>query len=403
MREELSLRAATPQDAERVVRLRREAFPGTSGPAEPGHWDPPPDPSAPNRPTYLAFRGDRLVGQACDRPFTTWYGGRPVPLCGLASVTVAAEDRGTGVLRPLLTHLLGAARARGALLAGLYPTSSAVYRGLGFETVGAHTVAEVPTHALAEVIPAPGDRVTVERMETPAWEEAAAIYAAWGPLHDGPLAHEGPCFPEPTAPPAEGIGTLARDDRGRAVGFAVWRRTGGYLGGGRLEVDRLVALTPAAGRALLANLGTHAGVAPKTTIPGAGEDLLPWLLPHNEWRFARRIPYQLLVLNVPGALEARGYPRGLRARVTFAVSGHPLPRADGTYRLDVADGKARVRRGALRGRTVPTVTSAGLACLYAGIPARAVRLAGHLTGPDNDDETLTMLLSGRTFAIRDYF
>ena len=25
------------------------------------------------------------------------------------------------------------------------------------------------------------------------------------------------------------------------------------------------------------------------------------------------------------------------------------------------------------------------------------------TGPDNDDETLTMLLSGRTFAIRDYF
>lgn len=403
MREELTVRAATPHDAEPVVRLRREAFPGTSGPAEPGHWDPPPDPSAPNRPTYLAFRGDRLVGQACDRPFTTWYGGRPIPLSGLASVTVAAEDRGHGVLRPLLTHLLGAARTRGALLAGLYPTTSAVYRGLGFETVGAHTVAELPTRALAAVVAPHGEGITLERAEGRAWAEVADVYATWGALHDGALVHEGPCFPNPTGPPDEGVGTLARDDRGRAVGFAVWRRTGGYFAGGRLEVDRLVALTPAAGRALLANLGTHAGVAPTTTIDGAGEDLLPSLLPSNDWHFSRRIPYQLLVLDVPGALEARGYPRGLRARVTFAVAGHPLPRADGTYRLDVADGRARVRRGALRGRAVPTLTSAGLSRLYAGTPARSVRLAGHLSGPDSDDETLTMLLSGRTFAIRDYF
>lgn len=403
MREELTVRAATTQDAEQVVQLRREAFPGTSGPAEPGHWDPPPDPSAPHRPTYLALRGDRLVAQACDRPFTTWYGGRPVPMSGLASVTVAAEDRGQGLLRPLLTHLLDAARARGAVLAGLYPTASAVYRGLGFETVGAHTIAEVPTRALAAVTPLASDRVTLERMAGADWEQAAALYASWGPLHDGPLVHDGPCFPHPAQPPAEGVGTLARDDRGRPVGFATWRRTRGYLGGGRLEVDRLVAMTPAAGRALLANLGSHAGVAPTTTIPGAGEDLLPALLPDNGWSFARRIPYQLLVLDVAGAFEARGYPRGLRARVTLALTGHPLPRTDGTYRLDVADGKARIRRGALRGRSVPTITSAGLAYLYAGTPARAVRLAGHLTGPEGDDETLSMLLSGRRFAIRDYF
>ncbi|MEP7160671.1 MAG: GNAT family N-acetyltransferase [Dermatophilaceae bacterium] len=404
MRAELIVRAATVHDAVDVLRLRRESFPGTSGPAEPGDWDPPPDPSAAYRPTYLAFRGDRLVAQACDRPFTAWFGGRGVSMSGLASVTVQAEERGRGLLTPLLVHLLRAARDRGARIAGLFPTAPAVYRGLGFETVGAYTVAEAPTSALAQVRPGGDDRVTLERLERPGWWEAAAVYEAWAPLHDGALERQGPCFADPAAPLNGAVGTLARDRHGVPVGYAVWRRTGGYLGdGGRLEIDDLVALTPAAGRALLANLGAHRAVAPLTRITGAGEDLLPQLLPSNDWRFAERIPYQLLLLDVAGALEARGYPKGLRARLTFEVTGHPLERTDGTYRLDVSDGTARVRRGALRGRSLPRLTAAGLARLYAGVPPRSVRLTGQLTGPMTEDETLALVFGGRAFAIRDYF
>lgn len=404
MRAELIVRTATTQDAEQVLRLRRESFPGTSGPAEPGDWYPPPDPSAAYRPTYLAFRGARLVAQACDRPFTAWFGGRVVSMSGLASVTVQAEERGRGLLTPLLTHLLRAARDRGARLAGLYPTASAVYRGLGFETVGAYTVAEVPTSALAQVRPGDDGQVTLERFERPGWGEAAAIYQAWAPLHNGALERQGPCFADPATALNAACGTLARDRHGAAVGYAVWRRTGGYLGDvGRLEVDDLVALTPAAGRALLANFGAHAAVAPLTRITGVGEDLLPQLLPSNNWRFAQHLPYQLLLLDVAGALEARGYPEGLRARLTFEVSGHPLERTDGTYRLDVSDGTARVKRGALRGRTLPRLTAAGLARVYAGVPPRSVRLAGQLSGPATEDETLALVFGGRAFAIRDYF
>ena len=48
----------------------------------------------------------RMVGKAVDREQGHWFGGRVVPAAGIAGVATAAERRGSGVARAVLTRLL---------------------------------------------------------------------------------------------------------------------------------------------------------------------------------------------------------------------------------------------------------------------------------------------------------
>lgn len=94
-------------------------------------------------------QGGRLVAQALDREQQQWFGGRLVPVSGVAGVVVAPEVRGTGLARQTLTVLLAAARNRGAVVSTLFPTTAAPYRRLGWEEVGALAWYSLPALSIA--------------------------------------------------------------------------------------------------------------------------------------------------------------------------------------------------------------------------------------------------------------
>ena len=129
----LTVRRLSTADAEAAQRLRWEAFgvpPAADVSAatleEPGYsW-------------FGAFDDEdgTLVATAADRAYDTWFGGRTVPTCGVASVTVAAEHRGGGAIGPLMRAMLAAARERGAVLSTLFPSAPRIYRRLGFRELG---------------------------------------------------------------------------------------------------------------------------------------------------------------------------------------------------------------------------------------------------------------------------
>ena len=407
----LEFRRTAFADVPASRRLGAEAF-GVSP-----HPLPDPDPDAwplPNIRPWVATDDGEVVAGLGVRSFTSWFHGARVPTAGFAGVTVAAERRGSGLLRPLMEAALAEARALGDVVSTLYPSSAGIYRGLGYEIVGAFEDVRVPMAALAAVPPPTGDvrarRATAE--DVPAVRHA---YEVWASAQNGPLSRaEVPFAVEPdelVGPGSDYTGvSLAVRGTGtgeEVLGFASWSRGPGYDRTNTIEVDDLVALTPDAARVLWRLLGSFASVAGWVQVctsgGWSGVDVSRLVLPDHAATSVPR-PYMLRLLDVPGALGAsRVAP--LVARVPFAVADPRTPDLEGAWTLEAADGAVRVVAddGATPGDR-PTFTSAGLAQSWAGAQSTAnVRLAGGLTGPAEHDAVWDALWGGRQVHVRDYF
>jgi predicted acetyltransferase len=395
-------RLADDDERRQAVALRREAF---------GHARPSDDtlpPPLPGAHAFGVFDGEQLVAHMVDREFDSWFSGATVPTSGIAAVTVVAESRGRGLLTPMFKSVLESARQRGAVISTLYPTAAGIYRRFGYEIVGALDTVELPTAALAAVS-APTTLVTTRRARAEDVPSIRAVHEAWSSTQNGPLTRRGPSFPGGSTADDELLGaytgiTLALDEAGAPVGYAAWSRSRGYGEGSRLEVDDLVSTTSDAARALLSVLGSFASVCATTRVRTSGTDPFRLQLRTSAWPVVESEPYMLRLLDLAGAFAARPFPRHLGADLTFTFHDELLDDLDGTWRLQVAHGRAtcdRVSRAATGG---PSYTGRGLALVYAGAQSTAnVRAAGLMTGADADDVVWDTLFGGRQLHVRDYF
>lgn len=392
----VDVRLLDPDDRAAAAELGRLAF---GGPRRPAGVEPePPPPPRPGRVTWGAFDAGRLVAMATDRAQGHWFGGRLVPASGFAAVAVAPADRGRGHARTLLTAVLASLRDRGALVATLYATAPALYRGLGWERAGALTWADLPTSALARLrVPAgttlraagPGDRAAV-----------AALYTAVARAGSGYLDRDGLPPPPPDAEP-DGT-TLAVDDSGTVTGYTSWDRGLGYKAEAVLTVSDLVGATGAATTALLAALGTWGAVTPTLRLRLPDPDPVAWLLPTAVPLTRSVDPWMLRVIDAAGAVAARGWPPDLKTAVDLDVVDPQAPWNAGRHRLEVTGGAGRLTPG---GAGTVAVGARGLALLYAGsVPAAVLRRGGLLDGGDaHTDRVLDALSAGPHPALLDYF
>ena len=410
----LTVRPLEPADAEASRTLGFEAFGmPTSPPSEPATLD------RPGRSFHGVFAGGRLVGRLADRAYDSWFGGVPVPTCGVAGVTVALEDRGRGALSPLFASALSAARDRGAVVSGLYPTAARIYRRFGYELVSDYRTISIGTAQLATTAPAAG--VSTRRAGLADLPAVRAVYDTWAAAQNGPLTRRGVSFPTTDAEllgDFDGI-TVAEDSDGRVVGYASWDRGQHYDERGTLEVSDLLAVSADGYRALLRTLGSFSSVAPRTKIDTSGDDIVRQCLPGKAWETVSSDPYMLAILDVPGAFSRRAYPWFLSARLGFRVAevganGTAEVGANGTadvgantiagaYRWEVAEGVGTcVAEDHTDDRTFHP---RGLALLYAGVQSCAnLRWAGLLTGGRPEQDTVwDTLFGGRQFHIRDYY
>jgi len=364
--------------------------------------DPPAWP-VPGRSDWGVFDGEDLVAQAFRRRYTSWFGGAQIPTCGYAGVTIAAEHRGRGLLQPLLTAVQQEAREAGEVIATLFASAPGLYRRFGFELITSHEVIEVPTESAASVRPGPG--VHTRRAgagDQPAIEQ---VYRTWARAQNGPLTRTGPSFPATDLSAAFTAVSLACDEDGAVLGYASWNR--GPREDSPIEVADLIALTPAAYRALWRMLGSFASVTPAIRLRTSGSDVARLFLPARAWRAVSTNPYMLRVDDVVAAFTLRGVP--VPEQVRFAVAGDLLASMDGTYVLHPGeDGAGTCERigpagGAPAG--TPVYTPGGLALAWAGVQSSAnLRLAGGLSGGDGTtDAVLDRALGGWPVHIRDAF
>ncbi len=391
-----TVRRLQTEDAVASQRLGWEAFgvPAT----DPG----PPDPEGAGTRWWGAFEDDRLVARSVDREYDGWFGGRTLPVAGIGGVTVAAEARGDGLLRPMLVALLQGARERGAVMSTLFPSAPRIYRRAGYEVITTTQVVDVPSAALAS-LPSASDLV-LRRAAAADAERVRRLYDAWAAGLDGPLTRRGVAFPatDDVITGVTGV-TLAEDAQGELVGYAGWVRGAGDGSGPELHVLDLVAVRADAYAALLRTLGSFGSVAATVRLRTAGDDLVRLLLPTTDWAPVSEDLYMLKVLDVEAAFTGARCAQNLALRAGFTLAGDVLPGLDGSYALVAEAGRVTCVRGPATDDR--TLGPRGLALLVTGAaPCRDLRVLGLLTGGDPaQDADWDALVAGRVRGVLDHF
>jgi predicted acetyltransferase len=93
-------------------------------------------------------RGGAIEAAALTIPMGQYFGGKSVPMVGIAGVGTSAEARGTGAALAIMTRVLHEQRAKGFPISTLYPATLGLYRKVGYERAGARFEARVPLSAI---------------------------------------------------------------------------------------------------------------------------------------------------------------------------------------------------------------------------------------------------------------
>lgn len=329
----------------------------------------------------IAVIDGEVVGGMIALPFRQFFGGRPVVSGGLASGCVTPEYRRTGIARRLVESLTDALRERGSVIVSLWTPSPGIYRGMGWELAGEVHGSRYPIDAFRTLNGGVGQIVrgmeepaaTLQRtlaagwngaLERPAWwrgwkeQEAERRLSHYGAMHNGSLTGLLSCSQEP-------------------------RPTWGY----QLVVEDFWSTDAESTLCLAEFIAGHSTMADEVhflpgTLPPTSD--FSWLLPQHAVEIYAWFPWMIRVIDLPGAIRQRGWPRQVRGRVELRLedrlkSGSPMI-------LEVEDGEGRLVPGG-NGRLA--ATERALSAWYAGrLSASDASRVGLMSG---DPVSLTLL------------
>jgi predicted acetyltransferase len=348
-----------------------------------------------------AFEDGRLVASSQSHPMDQWFGGRPVPSAGVAGVATLPERRGGGVVTGLLPELLRRERERGMAASSLYAATVPVYRRLGYGWGGSYLEHRVGLRDLPSA-PMGGLREMDVEADLPAVQ---ASYRRFAATQAGCAEGRHPDWwsvrvfrrwnPED---PARGVVLPGSDG---LDGYAFFRRENLDFGF-RVSCTHLVATTPQAYLALLGYFRRFQGVGMELGWHGPPNDPVEHLVAERVIRIGQTFPWMFRLLDVPSALEARGYPE-VSGQVVLAVDDPLFEDNRGPFRVTADCGKVNVERdagpaGAAR------LASWALASMYTGrSSAHDLVRAGGLEGDDGAIRFLSELFAGPSPWMPDFF
>ncbi len=334
------------------------------------------------------YDGTRLVASATHFVFEQWWLGRAVPMGGVASVCVAPQERGRGVGRLLATAFLDS--MRGLPISVLFPATSPLYRGAGYEHAGAQHMVTLRPEDLRTLA---AGHVAVRPAGV---EDAAEVTALLRRLHAeardcGPIDRGEDFFRDLLA--NDDIYTYLAED-----GFLAY----GWAGGDEaMNVHRCVAGSPETARALWSIVGSGSSVAQSVSAYVSPADPMLWLLRDRSKEWMHRESWMLRVLDAPAAVAARGFPAGVSAEIPLVIDDERLPANSGGWRLTVAGGQGRLERapeepGAVR------LPARGVSALYAGVPLPTLRGAGIIEGGGASDPLLESVFAATPYMLDNF-
>ena len=330
-------------------------------------------------------RAGRAVAGMTIIPMGHYFGGQSVRAGGITAVGVAPDQRGSGVGRWMLQQSLEELHRQGVPIATLYPATTAFYRRTGFERAAQRLLYDVPLAEIGvrdyslEAVPAgPSEYAAIKQLyvqqaiRTSAFIDRPEFY--WNSILE---------------PKDKRVYSFIVQHDGVPEGYVIFSHA---AWGETLKVSDIVALTPAAGRRLLTLLADHRSMTETMRLPGGPNDTLLFLMPEQKQKVGASLDLMLRIVDLVGALTARGYPAGVSAELQLDVRDEVLPWNNGRFIVTIADRRARVRSGG-DGRVRLHVRD--LATLYSGyLTPQELQAASNLAASQADLATAAQIFAG---------
>jgi len=345
--------------------------------------------------TRVAVVGDEVVAFSRARRFGQFFGGRSVPLAGLSHVGVAPEHRGRGLGAGVTAAHFDAMRDGGEVLAGLYPASTGLYRSVGFGLGGVWGRRAVATRSL-RMLPR-ADDVAVRRGSLDDVPAVKRGYRRVAPLFDGWLDREAVWWRRVLEDGFDDHHVYVVDGRGgELAGYVLFDQRQMPSGWGHtVIVHEVVYERPEVGAALWRLLGAMSSQAETAELLGPPEHPLLLVLPEQDLQPVSELRWMTRIVDLTGAMAARGFRPGVTVAVDLEVSDASCPWNAGRWRLTVEAGAGRAAPG---GSGDVRLGVGALSSLYTGYATAAgLRGAGLLAGgSEATDSALDAAFAGPT-------
>ncbi|MFT7462448.1 MAG: putative acetyltransferase [Pseudohongiellaceae bacterium] len=346
----------------------------------------------------VVAKGDRVLGGLWCVPKGQFFGGRSVPMEGVAAVGTDPAQRGQRAASTLMAGVMKDLRGRGVALSTLYPATMPLYRGAGFELAGNRFKISLPLRTLDVRAKEPDLR----EAGPGDYEAMSQCYGRFARERNGYLDRAEYNWRRLREPKNAEANHYVVEENGRVEGYlSMVQVDPGPEGFYDLSVLDVIATTPGAARRLLAFLSSHKSMACTASYHGGAFDPLLAQLP--EWRaeVTVALPWMLRIVHLEQALTARGYPPGLTAEVHLQITDDVLPENAGRHCLIVENGVGRVAPG---GEGSLVIDIRGLAALYSGRASPDdLRLAGLASGSSQDWALAAAIFAGPAPAMADMF
>lgn len=347
----------------------------------------------------VAVLGKEVVGGVVLLPMGQWFGKRSVPMTGIAGVAVAPHARGQGVAATMMRAALAEIAERGVALSTLFASTQTLYRSVGYELAGSrYRVTLEPGRAASlpselDIRPmGEADRTTVRN-----------LYAQYACDQNGCLDRNDYIWHRvETARDKPVMGYLI-EANGEPQGYVYLTVRTTANDRQQLVVKDAVALTAGAARRLLRLLADHCSLADSAVIYGGPVHPLFSLLPEASYELALAHHFMTRIVDARAALQARGYPRLLRAELVLDIEDPLVAKNRGCWLVEVADGQAQVRR-AQPGASGLRLDVRALALLFSGFAtARALARFDLACGTAREIDTAEAMFSGPLPCMPDSF
>lgn len=293
-------------------------------------------------------------------PMGEFFGGKSVPLIGIAGVGVAPEARGKGVAGQMMAELIKEMHLEGAPMSGLYPATQPLYRRVGYEQSGHR----FETKLAARLIDCRERTMTIRPIEDADQDRVKECYAKFARMHDG-MMDRGPYLwaRVKTMREVNYSGFAAVTESGAIEGYLYLAQTRKPNGRQDMDLTDLVFTTARAGRRLLAFLEDFSSIADDITFHGGPTHPALMLISEQRATVSVKLQWMLRVVDVKRAFEARGYPLSMQGETHLDVRDDLIPANQGRWVVRVEGGRATVGAG---GRGDLKLGIGALAPLYSG-------------------------------------
>ena len=345
----------------------------------------------------VAREGGEIVGGLIRIPMGQAFGGRFVPMCGVAGVAIRADRRREGIATEMMRQVLLELWESGAALTTLYASNQPLYRSVGYEQAGAHFHGTLRGRDI-DIAPEGGKTVMGTSADRPEIEKLYRECAIHRPGH----LDRGPYVWARLWHPFDGSQVhmaLLRDDKDRLeayVQYAQHRRDDdGYL----MKVTDAASRTSRGWRRIWTHLRDVSTMVSEIRISTSPTDPLFVLQPHPTMKVTLHEPWMLRVIDPIAALQARGYAKGQPERLVIKVIDPMM--GDQSLTMDVEGGRASVKKG---GDPTAKIHIRGLSAMYTGYlsPFECAAL-GLVEAGQRSLAAMQALFAGPSPWMRDFF